>query len=106
MKQRVELTLERISSLAQQMKEEDELERTRTYATIKVLIDWLREVNREYNHDNAYASEKLLKIEWSAASIAGLDPGNGFDDSHHLSWLYGEVSSAGSDLALGAIDNE
>nr|WP_300309205.1 hypothetical protein [Halomonas sp.] len=101
MKQRIELTLERIDAVAREMAEQDEIDRAHSFATVKVLLDWLREVNREYNHDNdnSYASEKLLMIEWSTASIAGLDHGNGHEDSLHLSWLDGEASSAGSENA-------
>lgn len=104
MKQRVELTLERIISLADEMPSQDEIEKAHTFATIKVLIDWLREANRDFNNDNGYASEKLINIEWSAAAIAGLDDGNGHYEDLHLSWLRGEVDSAGSELALGAME--
>lgn len=104
MKKRVELTLERINLLAQEMPGQDEFEKAHSFAAIKVLLDWLREANRDFNNDNAYASEKLINIEWSAAAIAGLDDGNGHDDMHHLSWVTGEIDSAGSDLALGAME--
>lgn len=104
MKHRVEQTLERIVLLADEMPSQDEVDKAHTFATIKVLIDWLREANRDFNHDNAYASEKLLNIEWSASSLAGLDDGNGHGDRDHLSWLRGEADSASSELALGAME--
>ncbi|MBY5940238.1 hypothetical protein KUW00_04970 [Halomonas sp. DP5N14-9] len=106
MKQRVELTLERISTVARDMVDQDEVERAQSFATIKVMLDWLRDTNRDYNHNNICARENLDRIEGNIAVLAGLEAGGDTDEPTLLAWVYGDVDSAGSELALGAIESD
>lgn len=104
MKQRAEQIIERAQGLAREMFDEpDELARIYAFTAFKTLIDMLREINENWNHDNSYASEKLLGAMEHATALAGLAPEMGLDDGQHYQFVMSDLDSAGSDLALGAM---
>lgn len=94
------LTLTAIETMVETMKSSSYFERIKTYTAIKMLTDDLEQYAKDYETWNAYMSEKFSNLNWSVASLAKIDEGNGHDDVNHTNWALTAINSLRSELCF------
>ena len=93
-----QLTIDIINRLVELMSDAPAVQKIHTYATIKTLVESLREYAEEYVEDPVYFDEMLENFLQTAAAIAKVEGDSILSDNEQKVWALNALEEMRSDL--------